>query len=264
LDEIVKVLGETRVPYMVGFNRRFSPLAIEVKEIVKDRVNPMVINYRANAGNFPPEHWSQSEEGGGRILGEACHFFDLFNYFTDVEQAAFSPGNLVPGIAPSPDKMLQGRIFAYHDAHRYRLGPNYEQLPVNAPKAAVNTYQRDGFMRLQNFGGEPNYWPNSFGGPEPDPRAVEPGFEVTGIAARHAYTHPNDDFVQPTALYEKVMTDIDRDHLIGNIVGHLGGAKKEIQLRQTGLFYKVHPEYGTRVAEGLGLDVEEVKRLSQK
>jgi len=186
------------------------------------------------------------------------------NYFTDVEQAAFSPGNLVPGIAPSPDKMLQGRIFAYHDAHRYRLGPNYEQLPVNAPKAAVNTYQRDGFMRLQNFGGEPNYWPNSFGGPEPDPRAVEPGFEVTGIAARHTYTHPNDDFVQPTALYEKVMTDIDRDHLIGNIVDHLGGAKKEIQLRQTVLFYKVHPEYGTRVAEGLGLDVEEVKRLSQK
>jgi len=186
------------------------------------------------------------------------------NYFTDVEQAAFSPGNLVPGIAPSPDKMLQGRIFAYHDAHRYRLGPNYEQLPVNAPKAAVNTYQRDGFMRLQNFGGEPNYWPNSFGGPEPDPRAVEPGFEVTGIAARHTYTHPNDDFVQPTALYEKVMTDIDRDHLIGNIVDHLGGAKKGIQLRQTVLFYKVHPEYGTRVAEGLGLDVEEVKRLSQK
>ena len=186
------------------------------------------------------------------------------NYFADVEQAAFCPGNLVPGIAPSPDKMLQGRLFAYHDAHRYRLGPNYEQLPVNAPKAAVNTYQRDGFMRLHNFGGEPNYYPNSFGGPEPDLSAAEPGFEVSGVAARHPYIHPNDDFIQPRALYEKVMTDVDRDHLIGNIVDHLGGAKNEIQLRQTALFYKVHPEYGTRVAEGLDLDVEEVKRLSQK
>ena len=187
------------------------------------------------------------------------------NYFTDVEQAAFSPANLVPGIAPSPDKMLQGRLFAYHDAHRYRLGANYQQLPVNRPKAMVMNYQRDGFMRLKSdFEGAPNYYPNSFGGPEPDPTAKWPSLAVSGAAARHPYSHRNDDFVQPRALYRKVMTDVDRDHLIGNIVDHLGQAKREIQLRQTALFYKVDPEYGTRVAEGLGLSTEEVKRRSKK
>jgi len=183
------------------------------------------------------------------------------NYFTDIEQAAFSPGNLVPGIAPSPDKMLQGRLFAYHDAHRYRLGANYQQLPVNRPKGMVMNYQRDGFMRTKTeFEGSPNYYPNSFGGPEPDPSAEWPSIAMSGLSGRHAYTHHNDDFVQPRALYERVMTDLDRDHLIGNIVDHLSGAKKNIQMRQTALFYKVHEEYGTRVAEGLGLDVKEVKK----
>jgi catalase len=186
------------------------------------------------------------------------------NYFADVEQSAFCPGNFVPGIAPSPDKMLQGRIFSYHDAHRYRLGANYEQLPVNAPKSPTHTYQRDGFMRREESSGHPNYWPNSMGGPEADPTVAEPQFEVSGKAGRHAYSHPNDDFIQPGALYEKVMTDSDRDHLIGNIVGHLGNAKKTLQLRQTAIFYRVHPEYGTRVTKGLGLDITEVKRLAKQ
>jgi catalase len=186
------------------------------------------------------------------------------NYFNDVEQAAFSPGNLVLGIAPSPDKMLQGRLFAYHDAHRYRLGANYQQLPVNAPKGKVTNYQRDGFMRRDSgFEGAPNYYPNTFGGPEPKHSAKWPSVNVSGIVGRHAYNHPNSDFIQPRALYEKVMTNVDRDHLIGNIVDHLGRAKKPIQLRQTVLFYKVHEEYGTKVAKGLGLDVAEVKRLAQ-
>ena len=186
------------------------------------------------------------------------------NYFADVEQAAFSPGDLVPGIAPSPDKLLQGRLFSYHDTHRHRLGPNYHLLPVNAAKAAtVKTYQRDGSMRFAADDVGPNYYPNTFGGPEPDPRAVEPPFKVSGMAARHPYTHPNDDFVQPGDLYRKVMTDQDRDHLIGNIVAHLGGAQKRIQLRQTALFYKADSEYGRRVAEGLGLDVKEVERLAE-
>jgi len=186
------------------------------------------------------------------------------NYFAEVEQAAFSPGNLVPGVAASPDKMLQGRLFSYHDTHRHRLGPNYQLLPVNSAKAVpVNNYQRDGFMRFDsNGGGSPNYYPNSFGGPVPEPQAAEPAFEVSGKAARQQYTHPNDDFAQPGALYRKVMTDQDREHLVGNIVGHLGGAQKRIQLRQTALFYKADPEYGTRVAEGLGLDVKEVERLA--
>jgi catalase len=187
------------------------------------------------------------------------------NYFTDVEQAAFSPANLVPGIAPSPDKMLQGRLFSYHDAHRYRLGANYQQLPINASKAKVMNYQRDGFMRQKSkFEGAPNYYPNSFGGPKPDPTAKWPNLDVSGKTARFPYSHPNDDYVQPRALFRKVMTYIDRDHLIENIVDHLGQAKKKIQIRQTALFYKIDPEYGTRVAKGLDLDIEEIKNQAEK
>jgi len=187
------------------------------------------------------------------------------NYFAEVEQAAFSPGNLVPGIAASPDKMLQARLFSYHDTHIHRIGPNYHLLPVNAPKnASENSYQRDGCMRFDANGGvRPNYWPNSFGGPAPDPTAGEPPFEVAGHAGRHPYTHPNDDFVQAGNLYRKVMTGKDRDHLIGNIVDHLGGAQKRIQMRQAALFYKADPDYGRHVAEGLELDVKEVERLAE-
>ncbi len=186
------------------------------------------------------------------------------NYFAEVEQAAFSPANFVPGIGPSPDKLLQGRLFSYHDTHRHRLGPNYHLIPVNRPKAAsVDNYQRDGFMQVDgNFGSRPNYYPNSFGGPEPQPEAGTPPFEVTGLADRHPYTHPNDDFFQPGEMYRRVMTDEDRDHLIGNITTHLCNAQKRIQLRQSAVFYKCDPEYGRRVAEGLGLDVKEIERLA--
>ncbi len=186
------------------------------------------------------------------------------NYFAEVEQAAFCPGNVVPGIAISPDKMLQARVLSYHDTHLHRLGPNYHLIPVNAPKyAPEKNYQRDGFMRVDaNGGGGPNYWPNSFGGPAPDPTAGEPPFEVEGLAGRHPFTHPNDDFVQAGNLYRKVMTDTDRDHLIGNIVSHLGDALKRIQMRQTSLFFKADPDFGRRVAQGLGLDLQEVERLA--
>jgi len=186
------------------------------------------------------------------------------NYFAEVEQAAFCPGNVVPGIAISPDKMLQARVFSYHDTHLHRLGPNYHLIPINAPKhAPENSYQRDGFMRVDDKrGGGPNYWPNSFGGPEPDPTAGEPPFGLSGQTGRYPFTHPNDDFVQAGTLYRKVMSDEDRDHLIGNIVDHLGKAQKRIQMRQSALFYKANKEYGRRVAEGLGLDLNEIKRLA--
>jgi len=187
------------------------------------------------------------------------------NYFSEVEQAAFSPANFVPGIGASPDKLLQGRLFSYHDTHRHRLGPNYHLIPINRPKAAkVDNYQRDGFMRVDgNFGGAPNYYPNTFGGSEPQPEAGEPPFEVSGVADRHPYVHPNDDYFQAGELYRRVMTDEDRDHLIGNITTHLCNAQKRIQLRQTALFYKADQEYGKRVAEGLSLDIREVERLAK-
>ena len=187
------------------------------------------------------------------------------NYFAEVEQAAFAPSNFVPGIGPSPDKLLQGRFFSYHDTHLHRLGPNYHLIPVNAPRNAPEaSYQRDGPMRVDSGGGAgPNYWPNSMGGPGPDMTAKDPAFDVSGKAYRQPYAHPNDDFAQPGALYRKVMTETDREHLVGNIVAHLGGAQKRIQLRQAALFFKVDPDYGRRVAKGLGLSVKEVERLSK-
>jgi catalase len=186
------------------------------------------------------------------------------NYYAEVEQAAFSPANFVPGIGPSPDKMLQGRLFSYHDTHRHRLGPNYHLLPVNAPKASrMNSYQRDGAMRFDQNGGDgPNYWPNSFGGPTPDPSMAPPPIDVAGMAARHAYQLGDADFVQAGDLYRKVMTETDREHLVNNIVSHLKNAQKRIQLRQTALFYKADPDYGQRVAKGLLLDTDKVKRLA--
>lgn len=186
------------------------------------------------------------------------------NYFAETEQAAFSPGNFVPGIGASPDRLLQGRLFSYHDTHRHRLGPNYHLLPVNAPRAAgEHNYQRDGFMRFEaNGGGEPNYWPNSFGGPAPDPKAAPPAVDVSGMAARHEYPVGDVDFVQAGALYRKVMTAKEREHLVNNIVGHLQNAQKRLQLRQTALFYKADAEYGERVAKGLGLNPAEVKKLA--
>ena len=186
------------------------------------------------------------------------------NYFAEVEQAAFSPSNFVPGIAASPDKLLQGRLFSYHDTHLHRLGSNYQLLPINRAKNAVNNYQRDGQMVYgDNSGDVPNYYPNSFGGPEPKPDAGEPPFEVSGNAARQAYIHPNDDFFQAGELFRRAMTDKDRDHLIGNITTHLCNAIKRIQLRQAAIFYKADTEYGTRVAEGLKLDAKQVKQLAE-
>jgi catalase len=183
------------------------------------------------------------------------------NYFAEVEQAAFSPGNFVPGIAASPDKLLQGRLFSYHDTHRHRLGPNYHLLPVNAPKASKdNSYQRDGLMQTESKSG-PNYYPNTFGGPEPDIDIAAPPVDVSGMAARHIYEHTDADFVQAGQLYNNVMTEEDRDHLIGNIVSHLKHAQKRLQLRQTALFFKAHSDYGTRVAKELELDLDEIKKL---
>ncbi len=186
------------------------------------------------------------------------------NYFAQVEQVAFSPGNLVPGIAPSPDKMLQGRLFSYPDTHRHRLGPNYHLIPVNQPRGCreVN-YQRDGSMRVDaNGGGQPNYWPNSVAGPAPDPSVAPPMLPVSGLAGSQPRAYPQDDFAQAGALYSRVMTDADRDHLVGNIAASLCQAERKVQLRQAALFYLAATDYGTRVAEALGLPVEEVQRLA--
>jgi catalase len=114
----------------------------------------------------------------------------------------------------------------------------------------------------ENGAGGPNYWPNSFGGPDPNPRVAVPPIDVSGMAARHSYELSDVDFVQAGDLYRKVMKETDRKNLVSNIVGHLKNAQKRIQLRQCALFYKADAKYGERVAKGLGLSLAEVKKLA--
>jgi catalase len=217
------------------------------------RFNPFDVTKVWPHGEFPPI-----------TIGRMVLNRNPENYFHEVEQAAFSPGNLVPGIGPSPDKMMQARIFGYHDAHRHRLGPNYALIPVNSPKASkAANYQRDGAMRVDGNGGSgPNYWPNSYASPAPAPENPLPPLDIFGMADRYEVELTDGDFVQAGDLYRKVMDQTAREHLVSNIAGHLNGAKGFLQRRQAALFWKVDEDYGRRVAEALGLDVNEVKRLA--
>jgi catalase len=173
------------------------------------------------------------------------------NYFAEIEQASFAPANVIPGISFSPDKMLQARILSYPDAHRYRLGVNYESLPVNRPKCPVNHYHRDGTMRFDGNGGAaPNYEPNSFGGPKQNPAYSEPPLHISGDAARYDHREGNDDYTQAGDLF-RLMTDDQRARLIGNIVDSMRSVPREIQLRQIAHFYKADPAYGEGVEKGL-------------
>jgi catalase len=178
------------------------------------------------------------------------------NHFAEVDQAGFAPARLVPGIGLSPDKMLMGRIFSYHDTHLHRIGANYEQLPINAPRCPVHSYSRDGAMTYHNAGSQPHYSPNSYGGPQADPGKDVPNWWVeAGELGRYEYEkHPaDDDFVQPRALYQKVMTVTDRDHLVTNIVAHASeGVSAVIQARVIDYWTNVDAELGSRVAAGLG------------
>jgi catalase len=175
------------------------------------------------------------------------------NYFAEVEQASFSPANTVPGISHSPDKMLQFRIFSYADAHRYRLGVNYESLPVNKPHVPVHNYQRDGAMRFdENGGGSVNYEPNSFGGPVEDHAFKEPPLPVSGPADRYDHRAGNDDYTQPGNLF-RLMSAEQKRQLFDNIAAAMQGVPEHIQLRQVAHFTKADPAYGAGVAERVGL-----------
>jgi len=171
------------------------------------------------------------------------------NYFAEIEQAAFSPSNFVPGIGPSPDKMLQARIFSYADAHRYRLGTHYEALPINQPKVPVAHYHKDGPMRFfRNDTGNPDayYEPNSFGGPTQTPSFAEPPMKISGDAARYNHREGNDDYGQPRALF--LLFDAgQRERLFNNIADAMAGVPAEIVERQCIHFDRVHPEYGAGV-----------------
>ncbi len=177
------------------------------------------------------------------------------NYFAEVEQAAFEPANMVRGIGPSPDKMLLGRLFSYPDTHRYRIGTNYLQLPINQPQSGVHSYNKDGAMRYRHSGAQPVYAPNSYAGPVADPRYAEIGWEVAGEMVRAASSlhREDDDFSQPGMLVRNVMDEAARARLVANIVSHLGnGVSPEVLARAIDYWRNVDDDLGVRVAKDLG------------
>jgi len=187
------------------------------------------------------------------------------NYFADVEQSAFAPAHVVDGIGYSPDKMLQGRILSYPDAHRYRLGANYEQLPVNKCPYMVNNYERDGAMRVDGNGGsDPNYFPNSFDNITPDESYKQPAWQLDSNIAdwysRNAEGE-NDHYTQPGNFYRDVLSIEDKKNLVSNIVGAMNGIngtkKGEIVNRQLCHFFRADINLGMAIATALGVNVED-------
>ncbi|MDP1652961.1 MAG: catalase [Rhodocyclaceae bacterium] len=182
------------------------------------------------------------------------------NYFAEVEQAAFNPGAVVPGIGFSPDKMLQGRLFSYGDAQRYRLGVNHHQIPVNAPKCPFHSYHRDGAMRVDgNFGSTIGYEPNSKGQWQEQPDFREPPLAIDGAADHWNYREDDADYYsQPRALF-RLMSPAQQQVLFENTARSVGGASKEVQLRHIGNCLKCDPAYGAGVAKALGIPASEAQ-----
>ena len=178
------------------------------------------------------------------------------NYFADVEQAAFNPGNVVPGIGFSPDKMLQGRLFSYGDAQRYRLGVNHGHIPVNAPKCPMHSYHRDGQMRTDgNYGSALGYEPNSYNEWQEQPDFREPPLAINGAADHWNFREDDDDYYsQPRALF-RLMTPAQQQVLFDNTARGMGDAQEEIKRRHIGNCSKADPAYGAGVAKALGLTI---------
>lgn len=177
------------------------------------------------------------------------------DFHTEIEQAAFEPNNLVPGIGLSPDKMLLGRGFAYADAHRARLGVNYKQIPVNKPKSPVHSYSKDGAGRTENVS-DPVYAPNSKGGPSADPSLTDDAglWHADGDMVRKAYTlrEDDDDWTQAGILVREVMDDAARERLVNNIAGHLkAGVSEPVLERALEYWHNVDAELGDRVAKAV-------------
>jgi catalase len=190
------------------------------------------------------------------------------NYFADVEQSAFAPAHVVDGISYSPDRMLQGRLLSYPDAHRYRLGVNYEQLPVNRCPYAVNNYERDGAMRLDGNGGDtPNYFPNSFDNIKPDPAyaQLEQALD-SNIAAVYNRNAPGEDdhYTQPGIFWREVLSEQDKTNLVNNIAGAMKGItgekKTEIIMRQLCHFFRADMNLGMQIVKALQMDMNDVMK----
>ena len=190
------------------------------------------------------------------------------NYYAEVEQAAFTPAHVVPGIGFSPDKFLQGRLFVYGDAHRYRLGVNYNQIPVNQAKgveAGVRDYHRDGTMRVDgNYGRAPAYTPNSQGWWSPQPEVMEPPLELDGAMWNYdPNDDPTDDNFRAGGNLYRIMTQAQRDQLIDNTARNIAPCSETIKYRHAVHCCWADAEYGDRMTAALGLDEQTVKELAK-
>jgi catalase len=181
------------------------------------------------------------------------------NYFADVEQAAFNPANVVPGIGFSPDKMLQGRLFSYGDAQRYRLGVNHDLIPVNAARCPVHAYHRDGQMRVDgNYGSALGYEPNSYGEWQEQPEHAEPPLHLEGAADHWNFREDDGDYYTQPGLLFRLMNRAQQEALFGNTARALGDAPREVKIRHIGNCRKADPAYGKGVAAALGIPLDEI------
>lgn len=197
-------------------------------------------------------------------IGEIVLDRNPINYFTEVEQVTFNPSNFIPGISASPDKLLQGRLFAYGDAHRYRVGTNHNQLEINKPIKCPYSNERGGSMASsESYGSQNNYYPNS-----QDNVSVE-GIDAPIITLKENVIQKwevktyEDDFIQPHIFYEKVLKAEKRNELINNLSNSLKNANQNLQLRQVAMFYKVHEDLGEKLANKLKLNLSKIKELSK-
>ncbi|MCF4098942.1 catalase [Maritalea mediterranea] len=252
-EEAKQVVGESRETYQealfgsieAGHYPRWK-MQVQImteEQAAKFEHNPFDLTKVWPHGDFPPID-----------LGVMELNRNAENYFAEIEQAAFSPSNVVPGIGFSPDKMLQARIFSYADAHRYRLGTHYEALPVNQPKNGVHHYHKDGQM---NFFGQKTghvdayYEPNSIDESAKEaPEYKEPALPIEGDADRYNHRDGNDDFSQPRALFELFDAD-QKQRLFSNIADAMDGVPQHIIDRQLALFDQIHPDYGNGVRAAL-------------
>ena len=263
-DEAVKMKGEDP-----DFAQRDLVNAIDNGDFPKWKLCVQIMteeeakNYRWNPFDLT-KTWSHKDfpliEVGVMELNE-----NPKNYFASVEQSAFAPAHVVDGINYSPDKMLQGRLLSYPDAHRYRLGVNYEQIPVNRCPYAVNNFERDGHMRVdENGSSDPNYFPNSFSDVKPDEAYKQPSWTLdSNVADFYSRNAPGEDdhYTQPGIFYREVLSAQDKKNLVSNIVGAMrgidGSKKAEIVNRQLCHFFRADIGLGMAVAQGLGVNIED-------
>ena len=181
------------------------------------------------------------------------------NYHAEVEQAAFNPASIVPGIGFSPDKMLQGRLFSYGDTQRYRLGVNHAQIPVNKPRCPVASFHRDGQMRVDgNYGSTKAYEPNSLGLWQECPEAKEPPLELSGAASNWNYREDDEDYYTQPGMLFRIMSPEQQQVLFANTAAELAGVDDEVRKRHIRNCLKADPAYGKGVADALGIALEEV------